>query len=44
MLILTRKSGQSIDIGNGAQVTITRAGPGSVRVGIDAPGQRGEEE
>jgi len=37
MLILTRKRGECIQIGDDISVTIVRIGPGRVRVGIDAP-------
>jgi len=38
MLVLSRKPGERILIGNDVAVTIIRIGPNSVRVGIDAPG------
>ena len=37
MLILTRRSGESIVIGDDIVVTIVEAGRDHVRVGIDAP-------
>lgn len=37
MLILTRRAGESIVIGNDIVVTIVEAGRDQVRVGIDAP-------
>ena len=37
MLILTRKSGQSITIGNNIQITILEINPKAIRVGIQAP-------
>lgn len=37
MLILTRRSGQSIVIGDNVVITIIEAGRDHVRVGIDAP-------
>ncbi len=37
MLILTRRAGESIVIGDNIVVTIVEAGRDSVRVGIDAP-------
>jgi carbon storage regulator len=37
MLVLSRKIGQRIIIGDDITVTIVRIGPGTVRVGIDAP-------
>ena len=37
MLVLTRSEGQSIDIGTGIKITITRVCGGRVRVGIQAP-------
>lgn len=37
MLVLTRKTGQRIRIGDNVVVEIVRIGPGSVRIGIEAP-------
>ncbi len=37
MLVLTRRSGESIKIGDGVTITVTRLGEGRVRLGIDAP-------
>lgn len=37
MLVLSRKSGERIFIGDEIAVTIVRIGPNSVRLGIDAP-------
>ena len=37
MLVLSRKPGERILIGDDVVVTIVRIGPNSVRVGIDAP-------
>jgi carbon storage regulator len=37
MLVLSRKVGQRILIGDDVTVTIVRIGQGGVRVGIDAP-------
>ena len=37
MLILTRKTGETIRIGDDIKVTILEDDRGSVRVGIDAP-------
>lgn len=37
MLVLSRKGGESILIGNDIKITFVRTGRGSVRVGIDAP-------
>ena len=37
MLVLSRKVTETIHIGNEITVTITRIGPTSVRVGIEAP-------
>lgn len=38
MLVLSRKPGERIFIGEDVKVTIIRIGPNSVRVGIEAPG------
>lgn len=38
MLVLTRKSGEAIRIGDDVTVTIVQLGRGRVRIGIDAPG------
>jgi len=37
MLVLTRKPGEQIVIGNGIRVTVVSVGPGRVKIGIDAP-------
>lgn len=37
MLVLTRRVGESIIIGNGIKLTVISVGPGRVKVGIDAP-------
>ncbi len=37
MLVLSRKPGERILIGNDVAVTIVRIGPNTVRLGIDAP-------
>ena len=37
MLILTRKAGESIVIGDDVVITIVEAGRDQVRIGIDAP-------
>lgn len=39
MLILTRKEGQSITIGNNIQISVLEINPKSIRVGIQAPKQ-----
>jgi carbon storage regulator len=38
MLVLSRKPGERILIGNDVKITLIRIGPNSVRIGIDAPG------
>ena len=38
MLVLTRKIGEKIVIGNNVTVTVVRSEDGRVRLGIDAPG------
>ena len=37
MLVLSRKTGERILIGDNVTVTIVRIGPNNVRIGIDAP-------
>ena len=37
MLVLSRKPGQRILIGDNVTVTVVRIGPNTVRLGIDAP-------
>jgi carbon storage regulator len=37
MLVLSRKTGEKIRIGDNVVVTIVRIGPNNVRLGIDAP-------
>jgi len=37
MLVLSRKPGEKILIGDNISVTIVRIGPNTVRVGIEAP-------
>lgn len=37
MLVLSRKSGEKILIGDNVSVTIVRIGPNTVRIGIEAP-------
>ncbi|MFN0056095.1 MAG: carbon storage regulator [Planctomycetales bacterium] len=38
MLVLSRKPGERILIGNDVKITVIRIGPNTVRIGIDAPG------
>jgi carbon storage regulator CsrA len=38
MLVLTRKIGEKVVIGNNVTVTVVRSEDGRVRLGIDAPG------
>jgi carbon storage regulator len=37
MLVLTRRQGESIIIGNGIKLTVVSVGPGRVKIGITAP-------
>jgi len=37
MLVLSRKAGERILIGDDVAITVVRVGPNSVRVGIEAP-------
>lgn len=37
MLVLSRKAGERIHIGENITLTIVRIGPNNVRIGIDAP-------
>ncbi len=37
MLVLSRKTGERILIGDDVAITVVRIGPNSVRVGIEAP-------
>ena len=37
MLVLSRKPGEKILIGDNVTITIVRIGPNTVRLGIDAP-------
>lgn len=39
MLVLSRRAGERIQIGDEIEVTVVRIGPGIVRIGIDAPSQ-----
>lgn len=39
MLVLTRKSGETIEIGDGITVTVVDLGKGRVKIGIDAPAE-----
>jgi carbon storage regulator len=41
MLVLSRKAGESVRIGDDVRVTVLRIGPSSVRVGIEAPAYLG---
>jgi carbon storage regulator len=38
MLVLSRKRGQSITIGDEIVITVVRLGRGNVQIGIEAPG------
>lgn len=37
MLVLSRKVGERVSIGDHVKVTVVRIGPSSVRLGIEAP-------
>lgn len=37
MLVLTRRPGEQIVIGNGIRVTVVSVGPGRVKLGVEAP-------
>jgi carbon storage regulator len=37
MLVLTRRTGESIIIGDGIKLTVVNIGPGRVKIGIEAP-------
>lgn len=37
MLVLSRKPGETINIGDNISVTVVSIGPNRVRIGIDAP-------
>lgn len=37
MLVLTRRQGESIVIGNDVRITVVSLGPGRVKLGIEAP-------
>lgn len=37
MLVLTRKPGEQIVIGNNIRITVVGVGPGRVKIGIEAP-------
>jgi carbon storage regulator len=39
MLVLSRRAGERIQIGDQIEVTVVRIGPGIVRIGIDAPSE-----
>ena len=40
MLVLSRKAGERILIGDDIKVTVVRIGPNTVRLGIDAPREK----
>jgi carbon storage regulator len=39
MLVLSRRAGERIQIGEQIEVTVVRIGPGVVRIGIEAPAE-----
>jgi carbon storage regulator len=39
MLVLSRRAGERIQIGDQVEVTVVRIGPGMVRIGVEAPQQ-----
>jgi carbon storage regulator len=41
MLVLSRKTGEKIKIGDDVMVTVLRVGPNNVRIGVDAPSHVG---
>ena len=40
MLVLSRKPGEKIRIGNDITITLVKVGPNSARIGIDAPPEK----
>jgi len=39
MLVLSRKVGEQIVVGDGIVITVVRMGQGSVRIGVEAPNE-----
>jgi carbon storage regulator len=39
MLVLSRKVGEQIVVGDGIVITVVRLGQGSVRIGVEAPNE-----
>jgi carbon storage regulator len=39
MLVLSRKLGQSFNVGNGIRITVVKIDGNSVRIGIEAPSE-----
>ena len=39
MLVLTRKAGESIVVGNSVRITVIETSPGVVRLGFEAPAE-----
>jgi len=37
MLVLSRKAGEGIVLGDGIRITVVRVSPGNVRLGVEAP-------
>lgn len=40
MLVLSRKQGETIQVGDDITLTVVRIGPNSVRLGVEAPSEK----